>query len=87
MERSGNRKGESGVKLPGTDIIVVVHRSEGSGTTYVWTDYLSKVSPEWKTKVGTAAFGELARRARRKGNEGVAGQIQQHAEFALAMSN
>ena len=40
-----------GVNLPGNDI-VVVHRSDGSGTTYVWTDYLSKVSEEWKTKVG-----------------------------------
>src|SRR5579863_4766488 len=38
-------------KLPGADI-VVVHRAEGSGTTYIWTDYLSKVSPEWKSKVG-----------------------------------
>ena len=40
-----------GVKLPADDI-VVVHRSDGSGTTYIWTDYLSKVSDEWKTKVG-----------------------------------
>src|SRR5258707_12725755 len=40
-----------GVNLPAEDI-VVVHRSEGSGTTYIWTDYLSKVSEEWKTKVG-----------------------------------
>ena len=40
-----------GVNLPGTDI-VVVHRSEGSGTTYVWVDYLSKVSAEWQSKVG-----------------------------------
>src|ERR1035437_4538885 len=42
-----------GVKLPDDDI-VVVHRSDGSGTTYIWTDYLSKISPEWKQKVGTA---------------------------------
>src|SRR5437899_797362 len=40
-----------GVTLPGTTI-TVVHRAEGSGTTYIWVDYLSKVSPEWKTKVG-----------------------------------
>ncbi len=40
-----------GVNLPDTDI-VVVHRSDGSGTTYIWVDYLSKVSEEWKTKVG-----------------------------------
>src|SRR6266446_5214337 len=42
----------SGAKLPDQEI-VVVHRSDGSGTTYIWTDYLSKISPEWKTKVGT----------------------------------
>src|SRR6266849_6925015 len=41
----------AGVKLPADDI-VVVHRSDGSGTSYIWTDYLSKVSEEWKTKVG-----------------------------------
>src|SRR5262249_30229306 len=41
----------SGVTLPATDI-VVVHRSEGSGTTYIFADYLAKVSPEWKSKVG-----------------------------------
>src|SRR5262249_49086198 len=41
----------AGVKLPSDDI-VVVHRSDGSGTTYIWTDYLSKVSDEWKSKVG-----------------------------------
>src|SRR5258708_2075963 len=43
----------SGIKLPATDI-AVVHRTEGSGTTYIFTDYLSKVSSEWKTKVGAA---------------------------------
>ena len=42
-----------GVKLPATDI-TVVHRSDGSGTTYIWVDYLSKVSPEFKTKVGVS---------------------------------
>ena len=42
-----------GIKLPAQDIIVV-HRSDGSGTTYIWTDYLSKVSPDWKQKVGNA---------------------------------
>ena len=44
-------KANPGVKLPGDDI-VVVHRSDGSGTTYIFTDFLSKVSPEWKNKVG-----------------------------------
>jgi phosphate transport system substrate-binding protein len=42
-----------GAKLPGDDIIVV-HRSDGSGTTYIWTDYLSKISPEWMQKAGKA---------------------------------
>lgn len=67
-------KANAGVKLPGT-LIVVVHRSEGSGTTYVWTDYLSKISPEWKTKVGTAASVNWPVGLGGKGNEGVAGQI------------
>ena len=44
-------KDNPGVKFPNEDI-VVVHRSDGSGTTFVWTDYLSKVSPDWKSKVG-----------------------------------
>ena len=58
-----------GVKLPATDI-TVVHRSDGSGTTYIWVDYLSKVSPEWKSKVGVATVGELAGRRRRQGQRG-----------------
>jgi phosphate ABC transporter phosphate-binding protein len=66
----------SGVSLPNLDI-AVVHRADGSGTTYVWGDYLSMVSPEWKEKVGTATtelkwptgFAE-------KGNEGVAEKVQ-----------
>ncbi len=68
-------KANAGVKLPGANI-VVVHRSEGSGTTYVWTDYLSKVSPEWKTKVGVAASVNWPVGLGGKGNEGVSGQIQ-----------
>ena len=55
-----------GVSLPGTDI-TVVHRSDGSGTTYIWVDYLAKVSPEWKQKVGVEHLGELAGRPWRKG--------------------
>ncbi|HET6142369.1 MAG TPA: phosphate ABC transporter substrate-binding protein PstS [Candidatus Acidoferrales bacterium] len=66
----------SGVKLPGDDI-VVVHRSDGSGTTYIWTDYLSKVSPEWQTKVGKATSVNWPVGLGGKGNEGVAGLIQQ----------
>ncbi len=69
-------KANPGVKLPGANI-VVVHRAEGSGTTYVWTDYLSKVSPEWKTKVGTTATPNWPVGLGGKGNEGVAGQVKQ----------
>jgi phosphate transport system substrate-binding protein len=63
-------------KLPGSDI-VVIHRAEASGTTYVWVDYLSKVSPEWKTKVGTATSVNWPVGLGAKGNEGVSGQIKQ----------
>ncbi len=65
-----------GVALPGQEI-VVVHRSDGSGTTYIWTDYLSKVSPEWKQKVGTNTSVNWPVGLGGKGNEGVAGQIKQ----------
>jgi phosphate transport system substrate-binding protein len=64
-----------GVKLPPNDI-VVVHRSDGSGTTYIWTDYLSKVSDEWKTKVGTGASVNWPVGLGGKGSEGVTGQIK-----------
>ena len=52
-----------GVKLPDIDLIVV-HRSDGSGTTYVFTDFLNKFSREWKDKVGLRHLGQLAGRAR-----------------------
>ena len=65
-----------GVKLPSDDI-VVVHRSDGSGTTYIWTDYLSKISPEWQTKVGKATSVNWPVGLGGKGNEGVSGLIQQ----------
>ena len=65
-----------GVKLPGTTI-VVVHRSDGSGTTYVWTDYLSKVSPEWKSSVGNSTSVKWPVGLGAKGNEGVAGLVRQ----------
>ena len=66
----------AGVTLPATDI-TVVHRADGSGTTYIWVDYLAKVSPEWKTKVGvnTAVNGPTG--VGGKGNEGVAGLVTQ----------
>ena len=66
------------VKLPNTDIIVV-HRSDGSGTTYVWVDYLSKISPEWQTKVGKGTSVNWPVGLGGKGNEGVAGQVKQSA--------
>src|SRR6202521_3447248 len=69
-------KANPGVKLPASDIIVV-HRSDGSGTTYVWVDYLSKVSKEWETKVGRGTSVNWPVGLGGKGNEGVAGQIEQ----------
>ena len=65
----------SGVKLPAADI-VVVHRADGSGTTYIWTDYLSKISPEWKSKVSTGTTVNWPVGLAQKGNEGVTGQIK-----------
>jgi phosphate transport system substrate-binding protein len=65
-----------GVTLPATDI-VVAHRSDGSGTTYVWTDYLSKVSPEWAQKVGTNKSVAWPVGLGGRGNEGVAGVVKQ----------
>jgi phosphate transport system substrate-binding protein len=69
-------KANPGVNLPAKDIIVV-HRSDGSGTTYVWVDYLSKISKEWETKVGRGTSVNWPVGLGGKGNEGVAGQIQQ----------
>src|SRR6202158_4581906 len=65
-----------GVNLPGTDI-TVAHRSDGSGTTYIWVDYLAKVSAEWKSKVGVATSVNWPVGVGGKGNEGVAGLVQQ----------
>src|ERR1051326_5622954 len=65
-----------GVKLPEKPM-VVVHRSDGSGTTFVWTDYLSKVSSEWKSQVGSNTSVKWPLGIGGKGNEGVAGLIQQ----------
>jgi phosphate transport system substrate-binding protein len=64
-----------GVKLPADDI-VVVHRSDGSGTTYIWSDYLSKVSDEWKTKVGKGSSINWPVGLGGKGSEGVTGLIK-----------
>src|SRR5437899_12947166 len=81
-----------GVSLPDQEI-VVVHRSDGSGTTYIWTDYLSKVSAEWKQKVGTNTSVNWPTGIGGKGNEGVAGQIKQtpgalgYVELIYAIQN
>jgi phosphate transport system substrate-binding protein len=81
-----------GVNLPANDILVV-HRSDGSGTTYIWTDYLSKVSDEWKNKVGKGASVNWPVGLGGKGNEGVTGQIKNapnsigYVELIYAASN
>lgn len=71
-------KANPGVKLPGNNI-VVVHRSDGSGTTYIWTDYLSKISKEWDTRVGKSTSVKWPVGLGGKGNEGVSGSVQQTA--------
>jgi phosphate transport system substrate-binding protein len=82
----------SGVNLPDKDIIVV-HRSDGSGTTYIWTDYLSKVSPEWQSQVGMGTSVKWPIGLGGKGNEGVAGSIRQlqgsigYVELIYAVQN
>lgn len=81
-----------GVKLP-ADPITVVRRSDGSGTTFIWTDYLSKVSPEWKTKVGAGTAVAWPEGVGGKGNEGVAAYVQRikgsvgYVEYAYAKKN
>lgn len=80
------------VKLPDNDIIVV-HRSDGSGTTYIFTDYLSKVSPQWKQQVGNATSVQWPVGLGGKGNDGVAGTVSQndgalgYVELAYALQN
>jgi len=67
-----------GVNFPDRDIIVV-HRSDGSGTSFIWTDYLSKVSPEWKSQVGADTSVKWPMGMGGKGNEGVAGFVRNMA--------
>ncbi|MCL4511502.1 MAG: phosphate ABC transporter substrate-binding protein PstS [Bacteroidetes bacterium] len=80
------------VKLPNTRI-VVVHRADGSGTTYIFADYLSKVSPEWKDKVGKSTSLNWPVGIGAKGNEGVSGQVQRtpgaigYVELIYALQN
>jgi phosphate transport system substrate-binding protein len=80
------------VSLPDKEVLVI-HRAEASGTTYCWTDYLSKVSPEWKSKVGTNAAVEWPAGVGAKGNDGVAGLLKQqegsigYVELIYAVKN
>ena len=82
----------AGARLPATDIIVV-HRSDGSGTSFIWTDYLSKVSPEWLSKVGRGASLNWPVGLGAKGNEGVAATVRQtpgaigYVELGYALLN
>jgi phosphate transport system substrate-binding protein len=81
-----------GVKLP-AKAITVVHRSDGSGTTFIFTNYLSKVSPQWKEKVGNDASVAWPTGVGGKGNEGVASYVQRisgaigYVEYAYAIQN
>ncbi|HEX4165997.1 MAG TPA: phosphate ABC transporter substrate-binding protein PstS [Bryobacteraceae bacterium] len=85
-------KANPGVKLP-ADNIVVVHRADASGTTFCWTDYLSKVSPEWASKVGKNSSVNWPTGLGAKGNDGVAGVIKQqkgalgYVELIYAVKN
>jgi len=80
-----------GVAVSGN--ITVVHRSDGSGTTFVWADYLSKISPEWKQKVGANSSVNWPAGVGGKGNEGVAGLVKQtpgsvgYVELVYALQN
>jgi len=82
----------AGVTLPSSDI-VVTHRAEGSGTTYIWVDYLSKVSPDFRKTVGVATSVKWPTGVGGKGNEGVAGLVSQtpgaigYVELVYALQN
>jgi phosphate transport system substrate-binding protein len=85
-------KANPGVKLPGDDI-VVVHRSDGSGTSYIFTDFLSKASDDWKSKVGKGTSVNWPVGLGGKGNEGVTGLVKQtpnsigYVELIYAVQN
>jgi phosphate transport system substrate-binding protein len=85
-------KANPGVNLPAADI-VVVHRSDGSGTTFIWTDFLSKVSDDWKNKVGKGTSPNWPVGLGGKGNEGVTGLVKQtpnsigYVELIYAIQN
>ena len=81
-----------GVTLPNREI-AVIHRSDGSGTSYVWTDYLSKVSPEWKARIGANSAPDWPAGSGAEGNEGVAKQVREtpgsigYVEYIYAITN
>ncbi len=81
-----------GVRLPNSDIIVI-HRSDGSGTTYIWADYLSKISAEWKQKVGVGTSVDWPVGQAAEGNAGVSDQVKKtpnsigYAELTFAIRN
>src|SRR5579863_4875721 len=85
-------KANPGVNLPSADI-VVIHRSDGSGTTYIWTDFLSKASDDWKNKVGKGTSVNWPVGLGGKGNEGVSGLVKQtpdaigYVELIYAVQN
>ena len=85
-------RANAGVSLPAASI-VVVHRSDGSGTTFVWTDYLSKANANWKSKVGAGTAVNWPAGLGAKGNEGVAGLVKQtpssigYVELVYAIQN
>jgi len=85
-------KANAGVTLPDQSI-AVVHRSDGSGTTFIWVDFLSKISPEWKEKVGVGTSVNWPVGLGGKGNEGVAGLVKQtpysigYVELIYAVQN
>ena len=92
LERPGDRPLNPGLKLP-APAIAVVHRSDGSGTTFNWTHYLTQVSPEWKAKVGEGTSVSWPTGVGGKGNEGVAAYVNQikgaigYVEYAYVMQN
>lgn len=82
----------TGLKLPNTEI-TTVHRSDGSGSTFIWSNYLSKINDEWKTKVGEGSAVNWPAGVGGKGNEGVASNVKQingsigYVEYAYALQN
>ena len=90
--RSGDQEAQP-ERQTSANAIVVVHRSDGSGTTFIFTNYLSKVSPEWKSNVGASTSVEWPVGIGAKGNEGVANNVTQtkgaigYVEYAYALEN